>query len=84
MSSILWNYWRFGNPCIVNTLQKIVLEEDPTLVFLIETIGDDKYQKEIGATARFGGAVCMTWWQFGAPMEKFYESVCSDILTPPY
>lgn len=37
MSLILWNYWRFGNPCIVNTLQKIVLEEDSTLVFLIET-----------------------------------------------
>ena len=37
MSSICWNCRGLGNPCTVNTLQKKVLEEDPILVFIIET-----------------------------------------------
>ena len=37
MSAICWNYRGLGNPRTVDTLQKSVLEEDPTLVFLMET-----------------------------------------------
>lgn len=37
ISAIAWNFRGFGNSCTVNTLQKMVKEEDPTLVFLIET-----------------------------------------------
>ena len=37
MSVIAWNCRGLGNPCTVNTLQKMVMEEDPTLVFLVET-----------------------------------------------
>ena len=37
MSVVGWNCWGLRNPCIVKALQKIVLEEDPTLVFLMET-----------------------------------------------
>ena len=37
MSAIYWNYRGLGNPCTVKALQKVVLEEDPTLVFIIET-----------------------------------------------
>ena len=37
MSAISWNCRGLGNPLTVNNLQKVVLEKDPTLVFLIET-----------------------------------------------
>ena len=37
MSALSWNCRGLRNPLIVKTLQKIVKEEDPTLVFLIET-----------------------------------------------
>ena len=37
MSATTWNCRGLGNPQIVGTLQKTVLEEDPTLVFLMET-----------------------------------------------
>lgn len=37
MSAICWNYRGLGNPCTVKALQKAVLEEDHTLVFIIET-----------------------------------------------
>ena len=37
MSAIYWNFRGLGNPCTVKDFQKTVLEEDPTLVFIIET-----------------------------------------------
>ena len=37
MSALSWNCRGLRNPLIVKTLQKIVKEEDPTLVFLMET-----------------------------------------------
>jgi len=37
MSAICWNCGVLGNPRTIGTLQKTVLEEDPTLVFLMET-----------------------------------------------
>ena len=37
MSAISWNCRGLGNPLIVKALQKVVLEKDPILVFLMET-----------------------------------------------
>ncbi|XP_023881716.1 uncharacterized protein LOC111994088 [Quercus suber] len=37
MSAISWNYRGLGNPLTVKALQKVVLEKDPSLVFLMET-----------------------------------------------
>ena len=37
MSALAWNCQGLVNLCIVTQLQKVVLEEDPSLVFLIET-----------------------------------------------
>ena len=37
MNAISWNCSGLGNPLTVNNLQKVVLEKDPTLVFLMET-----------------------------------------------
>ena len=37
MNAISWNCKGLGNPLTVNNLQKVVLEKDPTLVFLMET-----------------------------------------------
>ena len=37
MSALVWNCRGLRNPRTVGTLQKAVLEEDPTLVFLMET-----------------------------------------------
>ena len=37
MSALAWNCQGLGNLCIVTEFQKVVLEEGPSLVFLIET-----------------------------------------------
>ena len=37
MSAISWNCGGLGNPLTVKALQNVVLEKDPTLVFLMET-----------------------------------------------
>lgn len=37
MSVISWNCRGLGNPLTANALQKVVLEKDPILVFLMET-----------------------------------------------
>ena len=37
MSAISWNCRGLGNPLTVKALQEVVLEKDPTLVFLMET-----------------------------------------------
>ena len=37
MNAINWNCRGLGNPLTVKALQKVVLEKDPTLVFLMET-----------------------------------------------
>ena len=37
MSALAWNCQGLGNLCIVTQFQKVVLEEGPNLVFLIET-----------------------------------------------
>ena len=37
MSALAWNCQGLGNLCIVTQFQKVVLEEGPSLVFLIET-----------------------------------------------
>ena len=37
MSAECWNCQGLGNPYTVKALHKLVLEEDPTLVFLMET-----------------------------------------------
>ena len=37
MSAISWNCRGLGNPLTVNALHRVVLEKDPTLVFLMET-----------------------------------------------
>ena len=41
MSAISWNCRGLGNPLTVKALQKVVLEKDPTLVFLMETKMDN-------------------------------------------
>ena len=37
INAISWNCRGLGNPLTVEALQKVVLEKDPTLVFLMET-----------------------------------------------
>ena len=72
MSSICWNCRGLGNPCTVNTLQKKVLEEDPILVFIIETKFEvsemarikKKLERQEGLvvpSVRRGGGLALLW-----------------------
>ena len=47
MSAISWNCRGLGNPLTVKTLQNVVLEQDLTLVFLMETKFDVTEKDEI-------------------------------------
>ena len=40
MSAISWNCRGLGNPLTVKALHKVVMEEDSTLIFLMETKHD--------------------------------------------
>ena len=46
MSLINWNCREFGNPQTVKALQKVVQQEEPILIFLIETkLNKEKVEK---------------------------------------
>ena len=47
MSAISWNCRGLGNPITFNAFHKFVMEEDPTLVFLMETKYDVTKMKRI-------------------------------------
>lgn len=47
MSVISWNCRGLRNPLTVNAFHKVVMEEDPTLVFLMETKHDVAEMKRI-------------------------------------
>ena len=72
MSTIAWNCQGLGNPCTVKALQKIVLEEDPVLVFLIKTKFDvsemtsiknklDRQQGLVVPSVKRGGGLALLW-----------------------
>ncbi|XP_075640297.1 uncharacterized protein LOC142612050 [Castanea sativa] len=72
MSVVSWNYRGLRNPCIVKALQKLVLEEDPTLVFLMETkfvVSEialikhklDWQQSLVVPSVRCGGGLALLW-----------------------
>ena len=72
MSVVCWNYQGLENPCTVKALQKVVLEEDPILVFLIETklvVSEmegiksklDQQQGLVVPSVRRGGGLALLW-----------------------
>ncbi|XP_075654929.1 uncharacterized protein LOC142625112 [Castanea sativa] len=72
MSVVCWNCQGLGNPCTVKALQKVVLEEDPILVFLIETkliVSEmdgiksklDWQQGLVVPSVRRGGGLALLW-----------------------
>jgi len=88
MSAVCWNCWGLRNPCTVKALQKLILEEDPTLVFLMETkfvVSEmarikrklDRQQGLVVPSVRHERG-------FSTPMEKLYESGCLNLFTLTY
>ena len=82
MSALAWNCRGLRNPRTVGTLQKVVLEEDPTLVFLMETkfnaeeMMDIKHKLErnqgmIVPSVRRSGGLALLW----------KDSMTVDVLT---
>ena len=72
MSAICWNCRGLGNPCTVKALQRAVLEEDPILVFIIETklvVSEmeviksklDRQQGLVVPSIRRGGGLALLW-----------------------
>ena len=72
MSAISWNYRGLGNPLTVNAFQKVVLEKDPTLVFLMETKFDvtemdgikrkiERQQGLVVPSIRWAGGFALLW-----------------------
>ena len=72
MSALSWNCRGLGNPLTVKALYKVVKEEDPTLVFLMETKYDvtemkwvqrklDRKQELVVPCIRQGGGLALLW-----------------------
>jgi len=72
MSAISWNYRGLGNPLAVKALQKVVLEKDLTLVFLMETKLDvsemngikrkiERQQCLVVPSVQHGGGLALLW-----------------------
>ena len=72
MSAISWNCRGLGNPPTVNALQKVVLEKDPTLVFLMETKFDvlemdgikrkiERQQGLVVPSIKWAGGLALLW-----------------------
>ena len=72
MSAICWNCRGLGNPCTVKALRKVVLEEGPILVFIIETkfvVSEmegiksklDRQQGLVVPSIRQGGGLALLW-----------------------
>ena len=72
MSVISWNCKGLGNPITVNALQKVALEKDPTLVFLMETKFDvmemdgvkrkiERQQGLVVPSIRKAGGLALLW-----------------------
>ena len=72
MSATIWNCRGLGNPLTVKALQKVVLEKDPTLVFLMETKFDvtemdgikrkiERQQGLVVPSVRRGGGLALLW-----------------------
>nr|XP_023917061.1 uncharacterized protein LOC112028598 [Quercus suber] len=72
MSAISWNCRGLGNPLTVKALQKVVLEKDPTLVFLMETKFDvtemdgvkqkiERQQGLVVPSVRRAGGLALLW-----------------------
>ena len=72
MSATSWNCRGLGNPLTVKALQKVVLEKDPTLVFLMETNFDvtemdgikrkiERQQGLVVPSVRRGGGLALLW-----------------------
>ena len=87
MSAIRWNCRGLGNPLIVKALQKVVLEKDPILVFLMETKLEvsemdelkrkiERQQGLVVPSVQLGGG----GW-IGSLVEKLNEGGCIDVLS---
>ncbi|XP_050290338.1 uncharacterized protein LOC126728582 [Quercus robur] len=82
MSAICWNCRGLGNPRTVGTLQKLVLEEDPTLVFLMETKFNVEEMVEIKRKLeRSQGLVVPSVRRSGGLALLWKESLLVDVQT---
>ena len=84
MSAISWNCRGLGNPLIVKALQKVVLEKDPILVFLMETKLEVSKMDEIKRKIeRQQGLVVpsVQFWGGGGLALLWKNSMKVDVLT---
>ena len=87
MSAISWNCRGLGNPLIVKALQKVVLEKDPILVFLMETKLEVSEMDEIKRKIERQQGLVVPSVQFwgggwiGSLVEKLNEGGCIDVLS---
>ena len=90
MSAISWNCRGLGNPLTVNALQKVVLEKDPTLVFLMETKYDvsemngvkrkiERQQGLVVPSIRRAGSLALLW---RSSLQVDYYHIPLGILMP--
>ena len=82
MSAIAWNCQGLGNPGAVGALQKAVLKEDPTLVFLMETKFNVEEMVDIKRKLeRSQGMIVPSVRQSGGLALLWKESVVVDVHT---
>ena len=71
MSYIAWNCFGLGNPCTVQELFRLVREQDPLVLFVVETGLDEARLEVLRCKLHFSSKVVVSRWEQGGGLTLF-------------